>query len=65
MGGGEHVGFVDGGALGFMDGGGVAIVEMFVELGVDVDARFGGAVESDGEDAGFDGGCRSAYRILR
>jgi hypothetical protein len=50
----EDVGFVDGGALGFVDGGGVAVVEMLVELGVDMDAGAGGAVEFDGEDAGFD-----------
>jgi hypothetical protein len=35
VGGREHVGFVDGGALGFVDGGGVAVVQVLVELGID------------------------------
>lgn len=54
MGGAQHVGFVDGGALSFVDSGGVAVVQVLVELGIDMDASSYGAVEFDGEDAGFD-----------
>lgn len=50
----EHIGLVDRGALRFVHRGGVAVVEMLVELGIDGNAGFRGAVEFDGEDAGVD-----------
>jgi len=55
VGSGENVRSIDRSALGLVDGGGVAVVQVFVELGIHRHTGSGFTVELDLKHAAFDG----------